>query len=81
VIVDLAAGKPLTDGEVGEIWASGPSIADGYWRRPEETAAAFGQVIEGRAVVDRIARVPVGGHEGTTPTRAVWLEALTISIT
>lgn len=28
-------------GEVGEIWVSGSSIAQGYWRKPEETAATF----------------------------------------
>jgi len=28
-------------GEVGEIWVSGPSVAQGYWRRPEETAQTF----------------------------------------
>jgi acyl-CoA synthetase (AMP-forming)/AMP-acid ligase II/acyl carrier protein len=28
-------------GEVGEIWASGPSIAQGYWQRTEETQRTF----------------------------------------
>src|SRR5215213_8957512 len=28
-------------GEVGEIWISGPSVAAGYWNRPEETASVF----------------------------------------
>jgi amino acid adenylation domain-containing protein/thioester reductase-like protein len=28
-------------GEVGEIWISGPSVAQGYWGRPVETEAAF----------------------------------------
>jgi amino acid adenylation domain-containing protein len=27
--------------EVGEIWVSGCSVAQGYWRRPEETKTAF----------------------------------------
>jgi natural product biosynthesis luciferase-like monooxygenase protein/FkbM family methyltransferase len=28
-------------GDVGEIWVSGPSIAQGYWNRPEETEHTF----------------------------------------
>ena len=27
--------------EVGEIWIAGPSVAQGYWNRPEETARTF----------------------------------------
>jgi len=27
--------------EVGEIWVSGPAVAQGYWNRPEETARTF----------------------------------------
>ena len=29
-------------GEVGEIWLACPSVADGYWNRPEETERVFG---------------------------------------
>ncbi|MFP5263070.1 MAG: amino acid adenylation domain-containing protein [Blastocatellia bacterium] len=32
--------KCLPD-EVGEIWVSGPSVAQGYWNRPEETELTF----------------------------------------
>ncbi len=28
-------------GHVGEVWVKGPSIAQGYWNRPEETAQTF----------------------------------------
>ncbi|AXO89060.1 amino acid adenylation domain-containing protein [Pseudomonas parafulva] len=31
----------LDDGQVGEIWATGPSIAQGYWRNPEASARTF----------------------------------------
>lgn len=33
----------LADNGVGEIWASGPSIAHGYWRNPEASAKTFVQ--------------------------------------
>jgi acyl transferase domain-containing protein/acyl-CoA synthetase (AMP-forming)/AMP-acid ligase II/acyl carrier protein len=28
-------------GRVGEIWVAGPSVAQGYWQRPEETESTF----------------------------------------
>ncbi|MBW4556585.1 MAG: amino acid adenylation domain-containing protein [Trichormus sp. ATA11-4-KO1] len=34
----LSSCKP---GEIGEIWVSGPSVGQGYWHRPEETAEIF----------------------------------------
>jgi amino acid adenylation domain-containing protein len=53
----VSSGEPLRDqkvlivnpethigcgpGEVGEIWVSGPSVAQGYWNRPEETQRVF----------------------------------------
>ena len=30
-----------SEGEVGEVWVSGPSIAQGYWCKPEETKQTF----------------------------------------
>jgi amino acid adenylation domain-containing protein/non-ribosomal peptide synthase protein (TIGR01720 family) len=35
----------LDDGEVGEIWVAGDSIGQGYWNRPEESAAVFQSVL------------------------------------
>jgi long-chain acyl-CoA synthetase len=34
-------GRPLPSGEIGEIVVRGPQVVPGYWRRPEETAAAI----------------------------------------
>ena len=40
--------------------------------------SVFGQVVDGREVVDKIAEVPVGGQSGDTPTQAVWIETLRV---
>ncbi len=29
------------DGQIGEIWVAGPSVAGGYWNKPEETQQTF----------------------------------------
>jgi fatty-acyl-CoA synthase len=34
-------GKPVPQGEVGEICVSGPLLAGGYWNLPEETSQTF----------------------------------------
>jgi len=39
-IVD-AEGNDLPDGEPGELWIRSPSLASGYWQRPDATAEAF----------------------------------------
>jgi acyl-CoA synthetase (AMP-forming)/AMP-acid ligase II len=41
VVVDPELETPLPDRSVGEIWIAGPSLASGYWRNEEATAAAF----------------------------------------
>lgn len=42
LIVDPETRFECGPDEVGEIWAAGPSIAQGYWARPEETERSFG---------------------------------------
>jgi malonyl-CoA/methylmalonyl-CoA synthetase len=34
-------GRPVPDGEAGEIYLRGPNVFPGYWRRDEATRAAF----------------------------------------
>ena len=41
VISDPETRTPVAEGEVGEVWVSGPSVALGYWRRPDATKEVF----------------------------------------
>jgi acyl-CoA synthetase (AMP-forming)/AMP-acid ligase II len=41
VIVDPKNKLACPEGRVGEVWVSGPSVAAGYWNRPQESAKAF----------------------------------------
>jgi acyl-CoA synthetase (AMP-forming)/AMP-acid ligase II len=34
-------GKQVPTGQIGQIWVSGPTVAQGYWRDPDATRAAF----------------------------------------
>jgi long-chain acyl-CoA synthetase len=34
-------GKPVTEGQVGELWVRGPNVMKGYYRAAEETSAAI----------------------------------------
>jgi 8-amino-7-oxononanoate synthase/acyl carrier protein len=45
LIVDPQSCAPLAPGRVGEIWVSGPSVARGYWNRPDATAETFGAML------------------------------------
>ncbi len=40
-IVNTETMIPCQPGEIGEIWVSGASIANGYWNNPTETAFTF----------------------------------------
>jgi amino acid adenylation domain-containing protein len=47
VIVDPESATPCPPERVGEIWVAGASVAQGYWQRPEESAATFGARLAG----------------------------------
>ncbi|CAI3956612.1 MULTISPECIES: fatty acyl-AMP ligase [Commensalibacter] len=47
-IVDPESRKAVRSGRVGEIWISGPSIAKGYFQRPELTEEVFHAKIVGQ---------------------------------
>jgi len=40
-IVDPETLAVCPNGKVGEIWVAGPSVAQGYWKRPDETERMF----------------------------------------
>jgi acyl-CoA synthetase (AMP-forming)/AMP-acid ligase II len=42
VIVDPITRRRCPDGSVGEIWIASPSVTQGYWRRPHDSAHVFG---------------------------------------
>lgn len=46
-IVDQHTLRTLPEGEVGEIWVSGGSVAKGYWMQPHQTAETFQARLEG----------------------------------
>jgi fatty-acyl-CoA synthase len=72
-------GNDVPDGELGELWLSGPCIADGYWKQPETTAKAFrdGWFITGDTarkdedgfyyIVDRKKDMYISGGENVYP--------------
>lgn len=48
VIVDPSTGLETLAGQIGEIWISGPSVACGYWNRPDDTEATFRATLVGQ---------------------------------
>jgi acyl-CoA synthetase (AMP-forming)/AMP-acid ligase II/alkanesulfonate monooxygenase SsuD/methylene tetrahydromethanopterin reductase-like flavin-dependent oxidoreductase (luciferase family) len=65
-IVDPETCTELPERHVGEIWLRGPSVAGGYWQRPDETAATFGASLAGDASAARYLRTGDLGfaHDG-----------------
>lgn len=48
-IVDPVTRTELAPGSVGEIWVAGPSVAQGYWNRPEDSRETFACELPGVA--------------------------------
>lgn len=46
-IADGERSTPCADGEVGEVFVVGKSVAQGYWNRPAETLETFGATLPG----------------------------------
>jgi acyl-CoA synthetase (AMP-forming)/AMP-acid ligase II/acyl carrier protein len=46
-IVDPVTRIPSAAGMLGEVWVSGPSVAQGYWNKPQETEETFSACIAG----------------------------------
>lgn len=42
LIVDPETREIKAEGEIGEVWLRGPSVALGYWSRPQESEEIFG---------------------------------------
>jgi len=47
-IVDHETASELADGQIGEIWISGPNMGTGYWNKPQETVATFQNILKSR---------------------------------
>jgi acyl transferase domain-containing protein/acyl-CoA synthetase (AMP-forming)/AMP-acid ligase II len=41
LVVDPESLTPCPNGQVGEVWVAGPSVAQGYWNRSKQTKEAF----------------------------------------
>ncbi|MCB0167234.1 MAG: amino acid adenylation domain-containing protein, partial [Anaerolineae bacterium] len=63
VIADPETFHRCSEGEIGEIWAAGPSIAQGYWQQPDETQSAFHAYLAPPALSKQIEDT-TGGYTG-----------------
>ncbi|MBD8677124.1 class I adenylate-forming enzyme family protein [Sphingomonas sp. CFBP 13720] len=57
-VMTTDGSRELPSGEVGELWARGPMIVKGYWRRPDATAATF---VDGWVRTGDLARLDTDG--------------------
>jgi acyl-CoA synthetase (AMP-forming)/AMP-acid ligase II/acyl carrier protein len=65
VIVDPQSRRACPPNQVGEIWLSGPSVAQGYWNRDEQTERDFRAKVIGRPKQDFLRTGDLGFlHDG-----------------
>ncbi len=60
IIVDADSRLKCAVGRIGQIWIRGPSIALGYWEKPEETAKTFGNGLASGGPQDYLATGDLG---------------------
>ncbi|MEO0844784.1 MAG: AMP-dependent synthetase, partial [Cyanobacteria bacterium J06643_5] len=56
VIVNPESLVKCGDGEIGEIWVSGASVAQGYWNKPLQTQETFNAYIKGEQSLEPFLR-------------------------
>jgi len=49
VIVNPETAEQLPDDQIGEIWVQSPSVAQGYWNKPDDTKKTFHARLRGTA--------------------------------
>jgi acyl-CoA synthetase (AMP-forming)/AMP-acid ligase II len=49
LIVDPDSCQECEEGQIGEVWVRGRSVAGGYWNKGDETARVFGGHLKGRS--------------------------------
>lgn len=48
LVVDEHTREPAAPGRIGELWLRGPTVAAGYWNRPDDTARTFAAELAGQ---------------------------------
>ncbi|WP_151529032.1 MULTISPECIES: FadD32-like long-chain-fatty-acid--AMP ligase [Corynebacterium] len=61
-IVDPETRTELPDGQIGEIWAHGDNMAQGYLDRPDDTVATFRNKLAAKLDESRVPTAPEDGY-------------------
>ena len=57
-------GEMVADGEIGEIFVAGKSVAKGYWNRDAETSQTFGARLPGKDTINFLRTGDLGFFQG-----------------